>query len=297
MLKLSDLKILFIALAAAATIAVVVRLIFFVDRSPKEEHVEVVVATMDLHIGQTLEQRMIHLQSMPKSLVVPDYITSKDDQSNLVGSVVRSNVVTGEPLKKSEIIAVGQKGVLSALIDPGKRAYTIPLGRSSAVSSLISPGDLVDVIVAYRQQGAGSFVAKTILEGVRVLEIDGSFKKVESGSGTVRPPQYITIEVTEKQARDLAGELRVGEPTISLHSVKDTSNGKNKDTTEATPAEKPSTLPQIPTPQVPPVAPNTNELQDSTAGAGKADKGEIVLLRGAERTVVDLDKKNKDGNH
>lgn len=293
MLKLSDLKILFIALAAAATIAVVVRLIFFVDRSPKEEPVEVVVATTNLQVGQTIEQRMIHLQAMPKTLVIPDYITSKDDQSKLIGSVVRNNVAIGEPLKKSEIIAVGQKGVLSALIDPGKRAYTIPLGRNSAVSSLISPGDLVDVIVAYRQRGANSFVAKTILEGVRVLEIDGSFKKVESGSGTVRPPQYITIEVTEKQARDLAGELRIGEPTISLHSVKDASNNKKKDAAGATTEEESSMSPSIPTPQSPPVVPNTNDLQESAV----SDKREVVLLRGAERTVVDLDKKNNDGNH
>lgn len=285
MIKLSDLKILFIALAAAATIAIIVRLVFFMDKSPKEKPIDVVVATADLQVGQTLEKRMFHLQSMPKELVVSDYLTSKDDESTIIGSVVRSQVVAGEPLKKSEIIAVGQKGVLSAIIDPGKRAYTIPLGRSSAVSSLISPGDLVDVIVAYRQSASNAYVAKTILEGVRVLEIDGSFKKVESGSGTVRPPQYITIEVTEKQARDLAGELRIGEPTISLHSIKDVSNGKQKATTASS----------NPVPQVPQVPVNRDDLESSSTG--KTEKQEIAVLRGSEKAVVDIGKKDGEVNH
>lgn len=288
MIKFSDLKILFIALAAASVIALVVRVVFFVDNSSKEKPVEVYVAVRDIAVGQSIQETLIRLQPMPKDLVVPDYIIASDDKENLIGSIVRLPLLAGEPLKRSGIIAVGQKGVLSALITPGKRAYTIPLGSNSAVSSLISPGDLVDVIVASRQPDSRTFQAKTVLEGVRVLEIDGSFKKVESGGGATRPPRYITVEVDEIQAQELAGELKSGDPTISLHSVKDPArNGLKQKQQETNP----------PVSEVaPPVQQETSDLSiDREKNEAKSIQTEVTVLRGSEKTVVSFGAKSEEG--
>ncbi|MBX9697687.1 MAG: Flp pilus assembly protein CpaB [Alphaproteobacteria bacterium] len=283
MIKLNDLKILVIALVAAVSIAFVIRFIFFADDSPKEKPVNVVTAVRNLNVGQPIEESMIRLQPMPKELVISDYVVVEDkkDMETVVGSIVRFPVAVGEPIKRSEIIAIGQKGVLSALISPGKRAYTIPLGHSSAVSSLISPGDLVDVIVAYRQTGDKGFVAKTVLEGVRVLEIDGSFKKAES-EGAQKQPQHITVEVDERQAKQLAGELKVGEPTISLHSVK-VSSGVGS-------VQQQAMMPGVVGEQPPQELTQVMKKAESESDAVQHD---IAVLRGSEKTVLNL-KNNSD---
>jgi pilus assembly protein CpaB len=283
MIKLNDLKILIIALVAAISIAFVVRFIFFADESPKEKPVNVVVAVRNLVVGQPIEESMIRVQPMPKELVISDYVyvDAKNDIGTVVGSIVRFPVAVGEPIKRSEIIAIGQKGVLSALISPGMRAYTIPLGGSSAVSSLISPGDLVDVIVAYRQTGAKGFIAKTVLEGVRVLEIDGSFKKVES-SDTPRQPKYITVEVDERQAKELAGELKVGEPTISLHSVKDSNGGGLKQE-------------QVLEVETPPPSHEIKQEVKKAEPESDAAQHDIAVLRGSEKTILNLKNKSDMG--
>lgn len=284
MIKLNDLKILAIALVAAISIAFVVRFIFFADNSPKEKPINVVVSIRSLNIGQTIEESMVRLQPMPKNLVISDYvvINEKKDMESVIGSIVRAPISVGEPIKRSEIIAIGQKGVLSALISPGKRAYTIPLGHSSAVSSLISPGDLVDVIVAYRQGSSKGFVAKTVLEGVRVLEIDGSFKKVES-EGTSKQPQYITVEVDERQAKELAGELKVGDPTISLHSVKDSNGGGSRQQQT-----------QMPEGEAQPSQDIKQEVKKAEPDPDAAPL-DIAVLRGSEKTVLSIKKKSDTG--
>lgn len=284
MIKLNDLKIIVIALASAISIAFVIRFVFFADESPKEKPVNVLVSVRNLNIGQTIEEAMIRVQPMPKNLVISDYVVvnEKKDMESVVGGIVRAPISVGEPLKRSEIIAIGQKGVLSALISPGKRAYTIPLGHSSAVSSLISPGDLVDVIVAYRQTGSKGFVAKTVLEGVRVLEIDGSFKKVES-EGALKQPQYITVEVDERQAKELAGELKIGDPTISLHSVKD-SNGSGSKQQQA----------QLPSVGVQPPQEIKQEVRKAEVESD-AEQLDIAVLRGSEKTLLNLKKKSDTG--
>ena len=264
------------------------RIVFFVDNTSKEKPVEVYVAVRDIAVGQSIQETLIRLQPMPKDLVVPDYITASDDNENLIGSIVRLPLLAGEPLKRSGIIAVGQKGVLSALITPGKRAYTIPLGSNSAVSSLISPGDLVDVIVASRHPDSRTFQAKTVLEWVRVLEIDGSFKKVESGGGATRPPRYITVEVDEIQAQELAGELKSGDPTISLHSVKDPARNGLKQKQQETPPP----VSEVATP----VQQETSDLSiDREKNEAKSIQTEVTVLRGSEKTVVSFGAKSEEG--
>lgn len=182
---------------------------------------QVLVATKDLAVGTRMDKHHMRWQDWPREHVQNVFITKDQgkEADHFVGGVVKDRVAQGEPILKSDIVTTDES-VLSAVIDQGTRAYTIPLDRRSSVSGKIMPNDLVDVIVASRDRETRSYVARTVVQKVRVLEVNSALdaEEAEETSGDKSNIKSITVQVTPRQAETLAGALKGGTPVISLHS-------------------------------------------------------------------------------
>lgn len=218
--KIKEIKIIVFALLIAGAVALIVRFWLFprahdanVVSSPK---MQVLVANSRIMPGERVSSANAEWKVWTNALTDQEILTP-EQQKRAESGVVKEAIEQGEPVSLQKITQVGDHGILAAIIAPGMRAFTIPVGRSSSVSSLISPGDYVDVIITSRLPNGNSIVAKTVVENVKVLEVDGSFQKTEKGS--TQPPHNLTVEVSERKAAILAAELKNGEATLSLRSI------------------------------------------------------------------------------
>lgn len=219
-MKNRDLTIIGLALVVSIGVAFGTRYILHGGSGMTSNYTKVMVASADLPVGKRLEQSSYRWQDWPTDAVQPVYITDKDkDQvDKLMGSMIKQHLSAGEPILKASL--VGEKGYLSAMISNGMRALTIPLDNKSNISGKVVPEDFVDVVVASRGE-RDSYVARTVVRKVRVLEINGTLDKNEAEDAAHPKPQSITLEVNPKQAELLAAALREGTPVITLHNMQD----------------------------------------------------------------------------
>lgn len=139
---------------------------------------DVLVAVADLGPGQPLAQEDMRWQSWPESALNTAYIgrlARPDALEALVGSIVRSRMIAGEPIRDEKLIPVNG-GFLSAILPSGKRAVAVRISAENTAGGFVLPNDRVDVISTASRAGQGEgqteHVSRTILHNVRVLAID-----------------------------------------------------------------------------------------------------------------------------
>ena len=110
---------------------------------------EVLVAAGDLTPGSQLTPASVRWQEWPKPSVDPSFITrdAAPDLSKVVqGAVVRSPMMTGEPLTTTKFVHAGTAGFLSAQLMPGMRAVSIAISVDTGAGGFILPNDRVDIL-------------------------------------------------------------------------------------------------------------------------------------------------------
>ena len=83
---------------------------------------KVVVAAMDIELGNRLNPQMLKTVDWPSGSVPPGGF---DDVKNLQDRVVRTSIQRGEAILSSKLAPLGTQGGLSAVIAEGKRAMTV----------------------------------------------------------------------------------------------------------------------------------------------------------------------------
>ena len=139
---------------------------------------DVLVAVGDLGPGQPLAKEDMRWQSWPESALNTAYIgrsARPDALEALVGSIVRSRLIAGEPVRDEKLIPVNG-GFLSAILPSGKRAVSVRISAENTAGGFVLPNDRVDVISTAtrpgQSEGQTEHVSRTILHNVRVLAID-----------------------------------------------------------------------------------------------------------------------------
>lgn len=139
---------------------------------------DVLVAVADLGPGQPLAKEDMRWQSWPESALNAAYIgrsARPDALEALVGSIVRSRMIAGEPIRDEKLIPVNG-GFLSALLPSGKRAVAVRITAENTAGGFVLPNDRVDVISTAtrpgQSEGRTEHVSRTIIHNVRVLAID-----------------------------------------------------------------------------------------------------------------------------
>jgi len=184
----------------------------------------VLVARDAITRGQILKPADLSWQPWPEGSIGKAYIqdgTKKIEE--FAGWVARDPFVAGEPMTEAKMVAPGGRGFLAAVLSPGMRAVSVPVTATSGISGLVFPGDQVDILISEILPSAGpngnaaqQKAAETVLHDVRVLAVD---QRLENKPGEVAVAHNVTLEVTPKQAEEIAVATEMGKLSLSLRSL------------------------------------------------------------------------------
>ena len=196
--------------------------------SPSIDTVEILVAKIDIQLGQAVSAQDMQWQLWPTQAASPVFIRRserRDAIEQLTGAIARSPFVAGELLRDSKLIKANGSGYMAAVLDKGMRAVSTEISPETGAGGFILPNDRVDVILSRRDREAEkagateTHTSDTILSNIRVLAIDQMLgekdgQKVVIGKTT-------TLELTPRQAETLALSRQLGTLSLALRSLAD----------------------------------------------------------------------------
>jgi pilus assembly protein CpaB len=188
----------------------------------KVETADVLVAQGDIGVGHRLTAQNLQWQAWPASAVGPQLIRKSERHNaidDLVGSIVRTSFVAGEPIREAKLIAAKGSGYLAALLPPGMRAVSTEISPETGVAGFILPNDRVDVILtrAEKTNQDEVYTTEIVLSNVQVLAIDQTLEE-KTGQKAVTG-KLATLALSPRQAQTLALARRLGTLSLALRSI------------------------------------------------------------------------------
>jgi len=197
-------------------------------RAPKAAVAQVLVARRDIAVGRRITPEELSWQEWPVEALNDAFVTQKkkpDALQNYAGAIARTNIAAGEPVSDRKLVNPGDAGFMAAVLAPGMRAVSVRISVETGAGGFILPNDRVDVLLTQERQKdrrgeqAEGYFARTILENVRVLAIDQSFKQVEDEEVVIG--STATLALNRKDAELLALAEASGNLSLALRSVAD----------------------------------------------------------------------------
>lgn len=291
-MRLRNLLLIVVALVMAGGTAYLVRGWLASERAaisalnrpaPARAAPHVLVAKIDLGVGQFIRPEHLRWQAWPEGSLSPAYVLEgKRTMDDFVGAVVRHAIAAGEPVTEGRVVVPGNSGFLAAVLPAGQRAMSMPVNLTSGISGFVFPGDRVDLILTHgykmwTQSPKGEMVEErervvstTILRNMRVLAID---QQVSPKQGEPTVARTTTIEVTGKQAEIIAVAMDMGKLSLALRSL-----GKDENEDED-PFEilRPNPLPKL------------REANHASNAAERVESRREAALRGIFGFTLDSD--------
>jgi len=196
--------------------------------APKAAVAQVLVARRDIAIGRRITPEELSWQEWPVEALNDAFITQKQNANalqNYAGAIARTKIAAGEPISDRKLVNPGDAGFMAAVLSPGMRAVSVRISVETGAGGFILPNDRVDVLLTQerqksrRNERADGYFARTILENVRVLAIDQSFKQVEDEEVVIG--STATLALNRKDAELLALAEASGNLSLALRSVAD----------------------------------------------------------------------------
>ncbi len=208
--------------------------------------IQVIKAKVDIKETDTINEKMITFDSVPKRFVEPAAIYFEGDSDpkeeqkkikQLIGTIAVVPIRKGEQITYNKITEPSVRTGLSPQIAPGRRAISIPAGDLTAVSRLLKPGDRVDLIAVIDSGGGKeNKIAKLVAQDVLVLatgrNVSGNVARLverdPNGKERIRSltedTSYtsLTVEVDPTTAQQLAILSQDHVLVISLRNNDDT---------------------------------------------------------------------------
>jgi pilus assembly protein CpaB len=201
--------------------------------APEAPTVEVLVAKDSIPVGTRLTADLLEWQKWPETTVRAEYVTSAatpEAMTDLAGSVARSEMFAGEPIRTEKLGRAGA-GYLSAILEPGKRAVSVAIDARSASGGFIVPNDHVDVVLTTATSSEQT--SRTILTNVRVLAINARLGAPDAEAATATPEESMfadgalaTLELDPAQA-ELIINAANGSLSLVLRPMSDTTETKD----------------------------------------------------------------------
>lgn len=206
-----------------------------VELAPQIQSTDVLVAATDIGPGQKLSAENIRWQRWPDEAVNASYISKQDRPDaieTLAGSVVRSQFVSGEPIRNVKL-ALPESGFLSAILPSGMRAIAVRISAQNTAGGFILPNDRVDVVQTIAQQTSADTpaesVSRTILTNIQVLAIDQTVDEQGGGGGegeggggeSVVVGKTATLAVDPAQVELITAAEASGTLSLALRSMAD----------------------------------------------------------------------------
>ncbi len=162
---------------------------------------QVVVAAVNMPVGETVTGQHVRLSSWPEDAVPQGALRSLAEAE---GQVVRASLVVGEPLLRAKLLdpefaALG--GLLPMLVPEGLRGVTIKVDEAVRESGFVQPNSRVDIVVSMRSERSSERVGKVILQNVPVL---AAGQIVEMQGNKPVKVTTVTLALTPEQAERMA---------------------------------------------------------------------------------------------
>jgi len=195
--------------------------------APPLATVEVLIAKNDLNIGQTVSEKDVAWQTWPAASA-GNFIKKTDRPDAIkefVGAIVRSPVVTGEPIRDSKVVTGKNGGYMAVILPQGMRAISMDVAPDTDAGGFILPNDHVDVVLTRRDKaaekvsGIEKYVSETILRNVRVLAVDQTIEEKDGQKVVVG--KTATLALDPQQAETLALSRQLGSLSLILRSILD----------------------------------------------------------------------------
>ena len=182
---------------------------------------EVLVANANLTPGQSLTAENVRWDKWPSASVDANAFITRTGEAPLEelvkGMVVRSPILTSQPVTSIAVVKADGSGFLAATLTPGMRAVSIVISAESGAGGFILPNDRIDVIQS-RKMG-DSVLSRTILSDVRVLAVDQTAQQDKDAKSVVG--KTATLEVTLEQAEQLSSAQVSGPLSLALRPLAD----------------------------------------------------------------------------
>jgi len=189
--------------------------------SPQYTTTDVLVASDNLQPGTSLDATKVHWQKWPRSNVDSTFITADQAPSleaAVKGTVVRAPLMNGQPISNTTIVHADAASFMSASLTPGMRAMSFAISTDTGAGGFILPNDRVDVVLTQKlSDSPPHYKASTILENVRVLAMDQTFK--EDKDQKVVLAKTATVELTPGEAELLAKAQATGKISLALRAL------------------------------------------------------------------------------
>ncbi|MFT5742162.1 MAG: pilus assembly protein CpaB [Paracoccaceae bacterium] len=205
---------------------------------------DVLVAATDVPSGAALIPENLVWQAWPSSAVGPSFITQASRPSapsEMLGMIVRSNLIAGEPMQESRLVGNGA-GFLSVMLATNMRAVAVPVSAETSAGGFILPNDHVDVMETFRVPSgpsAGQTSSRVLLRNVRVLAID---QMAAPQDGDFLVGKTATLEIYENQVAMITSAAASGTLSLVLRSLADNAELSAPPATDSIPAASTRTI-------------------------------------------------------
>jgi pilus assembly protein CpaB len=211
----------FWAVALIASGATALLLKWYIERNTQPvaaAKTRIVVAAVDLPIATTLRPEHLRLQDWPAD---NQPVGSLKETKELVGRVVISKVVQGEPILAPKLASKDAGRGLAALIPEGMRGEAVRVDEVVGVAGFIHPDDRVDVIATLSPAGSSAQISKVILQNVKVLAVGKELDASDFGRNKSLAVTVVTLLVTPAESEKLALTANTAHLTLTLRSWTD----------------------------------------------------------------------------
>jgi pilus assembly protein CpaB len=183
---------------------------------PEESEQDVVVASRDLKVEESLKADMVKVVKMVKSAVPPNSFSSFKDVED---RWVNMSMVEGDAIVEKKL---GPKGTPPGMVNnipKGLRALSIDVTEQTGVSGFILPGHRVDVFRFENSQSKDKELhGEIILQDVLVLAANQMFTRPEERAIVSRT---VTLAVSPENVSVLVEARAKGPLSLALRGVND----------------------------------------------------------------------------
>jgi len=178
---------------------------------------EILIAEGNLSAGTILKPSDFAFKAWPLDAVNPNYKTKANTPSidSLVGSLVRKDIIAGEPITNAALTNPGDQGFLAGVLRPNTKAISIAVSDISGVSGFIFPGDYIDLILTQTLTKATTTATQSTPTDNRVSEtIARNIRVVARGFSIDKPWAAPALTEAEKEKQKSSGKAAAA-PVLS----------------------------------------------------------------------------------
>lgn len=179
-------------------------------RPPVVSTTLVAAAKTDIAARKRLSSDMLYMKEVPRGFAFADEFASISD---VEGRVTKSEILMGEPIRESRLVAPDELSSLSLELPPDKRAVTVRVNEIVGVAGFVKPGDRVDVMSTFSVGTKGEHLTTTIVEDVYVIGVAQELTADEE------KPAKLASSVTLAVSPEAAARVVLAEETGTIRLV------------------------------------------------------------------------------